>query len=191
MCVRDDTDAWAVPKQVDLPTVAADRPAEGGPTLRVTRPPTSRLLFPPVRPRGYLELRMIDGQSGGWWVVPVAVVAALFGDAIAADEAFAVTERLNVTPGADYRSGPRARAARSGLRDPLLAAIALELFLAAYAALARQGVTRAVREAVAGFIERYVSRGLRTGRRPHRHAAGGGVTTAIPIDAARQGVPPQ
>lgn len=156
MCVRDDTDAWAVPKQLTfrrwLRTGLPRRPTLDDLDYHVTT------LFPPVRPRGYLELRMIDGQSGGWWVVPVAVVAALFGDAIAADEAFAVTERLNVTPGT-YRSGPWARAARSGLRDPLLAAIALELFLAAYAALARQGVTRAVREAVAGFIERYVSRG--------------------------------
>ncbi len=36
-------------------------------------------LFPPVRPRGHLELRMIDAQSGpDGWLVPLAVATALF-----------------------------------------------------------------------------------------------------------------
>ncbi|MFP3968031.1 glutamate-cysteine ligase family protein, partial [Actinomadura fulvescens] len=34
-------------------------------------------LFPPVRPRGWLELRMIDALPDPYWPVPVAVVAAL------------------------------------------------------------------------------------------------------------------
>ncbi|MFV2022609.1 glutamate-cysteine ligase family protein [Micromonospora sp. LOL_023] len=35
-------------------------------------------IFPPVRPRGYLELRYLDSQPGGEWIVPAAVLAALF-----------------------------------------------------------------------------------------------------------------
>jgi len=156
MCVRDDHGAWAVPVGLTFRQ-----------WLRTGRPRPATLedleyhlttLFPPVRPRGYLELRMIDGQPGDWWMVPVAVVAALFGDAMAGDEVFALTERLHATR-ASYHSGPWARAARSGLHDPLLATTALEVFLAAYAALARQNVSRPVRDAVAAYIERYVSRG--------------------------------
>lgn len=156
MCVHDDNGAWAVPAGLTFRQ-----------WLRSGRPRPATLddleyhlttLFPPVRPRGYLELRMIDGQPGDWWVVPVAVVAALFGDAAAGEEVFASTEGLHATR-APYQSGPWARAARSGLRDPLLATTALEVFLAAYAALARQNVSRPVRDVVAAFIERYVSRG--------------------------------
>ncbi len=34
-------------------------------------------LFPPVRPRRWLELRMIDALPDPWWQVPVAVAAVL------------------------------------------------------------------------------------------------------------------
>ncbi len=51
-------------------------------------------LFPPVRPRGHLELRMIDAQPGDGWIVPAAVAWALFEDARAADEAMAAAEPL-------------------------------------------------------------------------------------------------
>ena len=38
-------------------------------------------LFPPGRPRGHLELRMIDAQPGDdGWIVPAAVAGALFDD---------------------------------------------------------------------------------------------------------------
>ncbi|WP_328667218.1 glutamate-cysteine ligase family protein [Streptomyces sp. NBC_00322] len=36
-------------------------------------------LFPPVRPRGHLELRMIDAQPGDGWMVPLALVSVLMG----------------------------------------------------------------------------------------------------------------
>jgi glutamate--cysteine ligase len=50
------------------------------------------------------------------------------------------------------------RAARDALTDPALAPAACECFLAAYGALARQGVARDLRDQVAGFIERHVAR---------------------------------
>jgi glutamate--cysteine ligase len=114
-------------------------------------------LLPPVRPRGHLELTMVDGQPADGWAAPVAVAAGLFADARAADEALAATERLHAR-GEPYRSGPWARAARLGLADPGLAAAALECFHTAYAALARTGSAPATREILAGFIERYVAR---------------------------------
>jgi glutamate--cysteine ligase len=66
-------------------------------------------LFPPVRARGHLELRMIDAQPGDGWIVPVAVVAALLDDPAAAQAAMAATERIW------QRSVPRPRrTSRSG-----------------------------------------------------------------------------
>ncbi|GAA4938661.1 hypothetical protein GCM10023238_00440 [Streptomyces heliomycini] len=60
------------------------------------RPPTRddldyhvTTLFPPVRPRGHLELRMIDAHArDDGWIVPLAVVAALFDDPEAAETAY-------------------------------------------------------------------------------------------------------
>jgi glutamate--cysteine ligase len=49
-------------------------------------------LFPPVRPQGHLELRVLDALPGDLWRVPTAVVTALFHDAQAADDAWAALE---------------------------------------------------------------------------------------------------
>ena len=56
-------------------------------------------LFPPVRPRGHLELRMIDAQCGDGWIVPAAVAWALLEDPRAADTAMAAAEPLWAHPG--------------------------------------------------------------------------------------------
>ncbi|HET6209474.1 MAG TPA: glutamate-cysteine ligase family protein [Jatrophihabitans sp.] len=37
------------------------------------------MIFPPVRPQGYLELRYLDGQPAGEWIAPLCLIAALFG----------------------------------------------------------------------------------------------------------------
>jgi glutamate--cysteine ligase len=104
----------------------------------------------PVRARGHLELCMIDAQPGDGWRVALAVTAALVDDTRAADETLAATEHLP----ADAWT----RASRDGLADPALADAARRCFLAAYAALSRQGARRALRDEVADFIERYVNR---------------------------------
>jgi glutamate--cysteine ligase len=49
-------------------------------------------LFPPVRPRGHLEFRVLDALPGDLWRVPTAFVTALFHDARAADDAWAALE---------------------------------------------------------------------------------------------------
>lgn len=113
-------------------------------------------LVPPVRPRGYLEFRMIDQQPGDGWVVPLAVVTALLDDPIAADAAAAATEHLR-SPLRRHRDW--LAAARTGLADPHLAAAALTCFTAAAAALDRRGTSLRVQQAVTAFIERYVARG--------------------------------
>jgi glutamate--cysteine ligase len=142
---------------------ALDHPAPGTDTgfrraLRGDRPPglgdlrrhLDRLPAP-VRARGQLELSMIDAQPGDGWRVAVAVTTALIDDGRAADEVLAATAGLP----ADAWT----RAARDALTDPLLAEAARRCFVAAYAALARQGIERRLRDEVAAFVQRYVSRG--------------------------------
>jgi glutamate--cysteine ligase len=36
------------------------------------------MIFPPVRPQGYLELRYLDAQPAGEWIAPLCLIAALF-----------------------------------------------------------------------------------------------------------------
>jgi glutamate--cysteine ligase len=106
-------------------------------------------LFPPVRPQGWLELRMIDALPEPYWPVPIAVVTALIEDPLAADLAAEATE-----PVADrWRE-----AARQALTDPALARAARRCFEAALDALPRLGATALV-PLVADYADRFVARG--------------------------------
>jgi glutamate--cysteine ligase len=124
------------------------------------RPPTGTdlsyhlsTLFPPVRPRGHLEVRSIDAQPGDGWMVPLAVTAALLDDPLAAEQAMAAAETLWHRPGS-----PWWLAARHGPAHPAIAAASRQCFTAAEAALARAGQPAALRRAVTAFAERYVNR---------------------------------
>jgi glutamate--cysteine ligase len=115
-------------------------------------------LFPPVRPRGYLELRMIDAQWGGNWVVPVAVAKALFDDASAMDMALESVEPLQAEAartGVDMRM----TAAGRGLSSPLIGKAAARCFEVSMAALRRMTVPQSVTAAVESFADSYVYRG--------------------------------
>ena len=104
-------------------------------------------LFPPVRPKGWLELRMIDALPGPWWQVALAVTTALLDDPEALDAA----ERT-CRPVAECW----AEAAAFGLGHPDLASAARTCFAAALDALPRLGVDPAP---TAAFVDRYVERG--------------------------------
>ncbi|GAA3756308.1 ergothioneine biosynthesis glutamate--cysteine ligase EgtA [Micromonospora maritima] len=124
LCVRGDGPDWAAPPGVTF----ADWLAGALP-----RPPTTddleyhlSTLFPPVRPRGYLELRYLDTQPGREWTVPLAVLAALFADPSTTRDALAVA-----APVADRWSA----AARRGLAERPLATAAATLFDLARTAL--------------------------------------------------------
>ncbi|MBT2507417.1 ergothioneine biosynthesis glutamate--cysteine ligase EgtA [Streptomyces sp. ISL-98] len=161
MCVRGgDGEAWDVPEGLSFRTWIRS----GAP-----RPPTRAdldyhltTLFPPVRPRGHLELRMIDAQQGeNGWIVPLAVTTALFDDPEASEIAYRTVKPLADTAGA--QPAPRnplwINAARYGLADAELRAAATVCFDAALDALPRIGASTAVQCAVAEFTERYVVRG--------------------------------
>jgi glutamate--cysteine ligase len=107
-------------------------------------------LFPPVRPRRWLELRMIDSLPDEWWPVAVAVTTALLDDPAAAAMAGASCARARY----DWTV-----AARDALAVPSLRDTARRCFLAALDALPRLGVDLATIDASAEYFDRYVARG--------------------------------
>ncbi|GAT69882.1 cysteine ligase [Planomonospora sphaerica] len=107
-------------------------------------------LFPPVRPRGWFELRMIDALPEPWWPVPLAVAAALTDDPRAADACAEAVEPLPPDAWED--------AARTGPGGPGLARAARTCFAAARDALPRIGAADLV-PLVDAYIERYVEPG--------------------------------
>ncbi|MEU2052403.1 ergothioneine biosynthesis glutamate--cysteine ligase EgtA [Streptomyces bungoensis] len=160
MCVRRDGGPWHVPEGL---------PFREWIRTRAPRPPTREdlgyhltTLFPPVRPRGHLELRMIDAQPGeDGWIVPLAVTAALFDDPEAAESAHRAVKPL--AERALKLPAPHnplwIDAARRGLADPELRDAAVACFAAALEALPRLGATSAVLDAVAEYADRHVVRG--------------------------------
>jgi glutamate--cysteine ligase len=107
-------------------------------------------LFPPVRPRGWLEVRYVDAQPRRWWPVPPAVLSALVQDPIAAD---AVREATAAAPPSWEV------AARQGLTHPALRRAAVRCFEAALSALPRLGADPALITLVTDYLERFVIRG--------------------------------
>jgi gamma-glutamylcysteine synthetase len=83
-------------------------------------------LFPPVRPRGYLELRCLDALPRRWWPALVTLTVTLADDPVAADRAREACEPLGGPPwpacpglGGGGRCLTRHRPrARTGRRSP-------------------------------------------------------------------------
>ncbi|MBD0418872.1 ergothioneine biosynthesis glutamate--cysteine ligase EgtA [Streptomyces sp. TRM S81-3] len=160
MCVRRDGGPWDVPDGLTFRRWTRSR---------TPRAPTGddldyhlTTLFPPVRPRGHLELRMIDAQPGDdGWIVPLAVTAALFDDPEATETAYRCVKPLaERTLDLPAPHNPLWRdAARHGLADRELRDAAVVCFTAALAALPRLGATADVTAAVSAYLDRYVFRG--------------------------------
>ena len=149
--------------------------ASGAPTAGGTRRPASRsrpgsagsaelpppttadleyhisTLFPPVRPRGHLEVRYLDAQPGRRWALPAAVLAALLADP-------AVTDRAREA--CEPTVGRWMSAARHGLADRVLQRAAVTVFELAVAALPRLDAPSWLVADLAVMLERRVRRGL-------------------------------
>jgi glutamate--cysteine ligase len=76
------------------------------------------MLFPPVRPQGYLEIRYLDAQPGDEWIAPLALLAALFAGPQSVRQVLSCCAE-----GADRWQ----EATEHGLADPVLRAIAAQL----------------------------------------------------------------
>ncbi|WP_029430182.1 ergothioneine biosynthesis glutamate--cysteine ligase EgtA [Blastococcus sp. URHD0036] len=159
MLVRDGDDAEPVRGRV-----AFSDWVSGEVPLGDRRPTASDLeyhlttLFPPVRPRGWLEIRYLDAAPEPWWPALAAVTTVLLDDPVAADRAAAAS-----APTADAWD----RAARLGLADPALHAAARGCLAAAVDAV--PPALRPEVEALAELVERGADPGgallnaLRTG----------------------------
>lgn len=106
-------------------------------------------LFPPVRPRGYIEVRYLDTQPPGEWIAPAAVLDALLADQSTLD---AAREACGPT------EGQWLVAARDGLADPGLRRAARAVLDLALRALDRTDLEPATRDAVIAIINRRLAR---------------------------------
>ncbi|MFC7388156.1 glutamate-cysteine ligase family protein [Sphaerisporangium rhizosphaerae] len=104
-------------------------------------------VFPPVRPRGWLEIRYLDAAHPRWWPACVAVTSALLLDDRAADAALAAAEPF---------AGRWWQCAQAGLGDPRIRRAAEACFLAAAEALPRLGAGPGLIAGVESFAERHV-----------------------------------
>jgi glutamate--cysteine ligase len=113
ICIRGDGHSWAAPPGLTFSAWIAEPD-------RVGRRPTFddldyhlSTLFPPVRPKGYLEIRYLDAQPGSKWIAPFALLAALMARPSTIDQV------LDLTAASAHRWF---EAARDGLADPVLGA---------------------------------------------------------------------
>jgi glutamate--cysteine ligase len=107
-------------------------------------------LFPPVRPRGWLELRMIDALPAPWWRVAVAVTTVLVEDESLREHCARIARPTRELWGA---------AARDALRHPALGHAARACFDGALDALRRRGVDGSTIDTVEEYVDRFVGRG--------------------------------
>ncbi|MFI7024566.1 ergothioneine biosynthesis glutamate--cysteine ligase EgtA [Micromonospora sp. NPDC049900] len=143
LCVRDDSGDWTPPPDVTFADWI-DGALPRAPTVDDLEYHVSTL-FPPVRPRGYLELRYVDAQPGRGWTLPLAVLAALLGDSETTDAAMVLA-----APVADRWL----IAARHGLHDPCLATVAVGLLDLALAALPRLDLPGALHDEIDQGVRR-------------------------------------
>ncbi|TDD60591.1 ergothioneine biosynthesis glutamate--cysteine ligase EgtA [Kribbella antibiotica] len=104
-------------------------------------------LFPPVRPRGYLEIRYLDTQQGDGWITPTLLISALMSDPARLDDVLAAAEPA---------AGRWYPAARDGLDDKPVAKAARDLVDLGIDLLERTGVTPELRAATATRLQRIV-----------------------------------
>jgi glutamate--cysteine ligase len=107
-------------------------------------------LFPPIRPRGWLELRFLDALPDPWWRVAAAVTTACLDDETCADAAAKAT---------DGTGHLWCEAASLALTHPDLRRAAEACFEAALDALDRLDVDDTTATACGNYLDRYVARG--------------------------------
>jgi glutamate--cysteine ligase len=107
-------------------------------------------LFPPVRPRGAVEIRYLDAQRGEGWLIPLAVVYALVYDDVATDRARAAAEPIR---------NAWAEGARHGLADQAMRTAAVDTLVTALECMSRHDEPGWIIERVASFLEQYTKRG--------------------------------
>lgn len=106
-------------------------------------------LFPPIRPKGWLELRMVDALPDPWWRVPIAIASIVYDS-----KAVRIIDEI-VEPTADLWEV----AARQGMENQLLSGAGQAVFNAALDALERLEVDEETALAVEAYNRRFVQKG--------------------------------
>jgi glutamate--cysteine ligase len=150
LCVRDGSDgsdgpggSWRAPPDVTFADWLAGaiprRPTAADLDLHLST------LFPPVRPRGYFEVRYLDAQSPAGWFGPVAVLAALLADDRTVDRVRELCEPV---------ASAWQAAARSGLGDPAVRRAAYQVLDLACRELHRTDLNPSQRDQVSEELSR-------------------------------------
>ncbi|MDT8912641.1 glutamate-cysteine ligase family protein [Amycolatopsis sp. PS_44_ISF1] len=105
-------------------------------------------MFTAVRPQGYLEIRYLDAQPPGQWLPPVALVTALLARPSTVERVGELCAPV---------AGRWADAARRGLADPGLAAVARELAELGIAELGATGLPEAAITEITGSVRARVN----------------------------------
>ena len=148
LCVRREDDCWDAPASLTFANwVAGAGPGERRPTFGDLDYHLSTL-FPPVRPRGYVEVRYLDAQPADSWHYPVVLLCALMSSPEAVDRAIAISERC---------ADSWLTAARDGLADPPLLDTARELVDLASGHLSPLGLPAGVAAELIESLERRTS----------------------------------
>ena len=147
LCVRRGEREWDVPSEVTFADWI-DGALPGRPVVDDLDYHLSTL-FPPVRPRGYLEVRYLDTQPGTEWIAPAAVMVALFADDSTTDAARALVAET---------AGQWLTAARAGLADPAVRRTATDLLDLACRNLDSTGLPGSVRDVVTDIVDRRLER---------------------------------
>lgn len=136
--------------------VRSGHPELGRPTIDDLRTHMSTI-FTEVRPRsGMLEMRAVDAQLRGWWIVPAVIVAGILYDDQVRSQAIELMSRFVGRLELTWRT-----AAHAGLKDVELADIAFKLAdLALEAARRSDMLDRRAISATVEFIDRFTQRGL-------------------------------
>ncbi|WP_278312509.1 glutamate-cysteine ligase family protein [Lolliginicoccus levis] len=124
LCVHSESQDWGAPPGLALGTwidQGAGSPIGRAPTVDDVDYHLTTL-FPPVRPKGFFEIRYLDQQPDQRWDLPVAVIAALVSSPATVEQAHAIAEPVSTL---------WARAARLGTSNPELARAARELLMLA------------------------------------------------------------
>ncbi len=168
----DPAAAWAK-RVLDTPVIAVRRPGPNWlPQRHFTfadwiagahdRPATAddldyhlTLQFPPVRPRGYVEVRYLDTPPAGQWLPPVVLMAALFSTPETVDGVLAATETA---------TNRWLAAARYGLDDPVLARAARDVVDLGCVALSDTDLSVGQADAIAEELQRMLAEKTAGGR---------------------------
>jgi glutamate--cysteine ligase len=117
VCLRRNGEDWSAPSGISFAEWIHG--ALPNPPTRDDLDYHLTTVFPPVRPRGYFEVRYLDTQAGTDWMLPVAALAALFRDESTVDDVLELTSAA---------AGRWVHAAHHGLLDPELARSARVVF---------------------------------------------------------------